>query len=497
MHAPLKKRYIRANNSPFMTKELCKAIMYRSRLRNKLLRVNNTQSREAYRKQRNYCVALLRKTKRNFYENMNVKLITDNRKFWKQVKPFFNDKKAANSNIILIEGNEIVSDNTKCAEIMNNFFSDAALNLDVDRNLNTQKSNAVDSVLKAIEVYKDHPSIIKINQQNIIKSSFNFQSIPQSLTLNIIKNLDSSKSYQKDNIPPKLLKDNKEICSAIITSDFSDCILKGEFPSNLKVADITPTFKKDDRLLKSNYRPISILPTLSKIFEKILYMQIYEYFNDIFSKYLCGFRKGHSTQHCLLFMLEKLRKYLDNGLKTGILLTDLSKAFGSISHSLILAKLNAYGFSKTSLDLINNYLSGRTQRTKIGDCFSSWREIVYGVPEGSILGPLLFNIYMNDLFLFSDDFNIANYADDSSPYEFSGSSEDVIRKLEKDAIILIEWYKFNYLKPNPDKWHLLLSDTTSDLKIRIDDECISNNSYVKILGVNFDNKLNFNIHVTK
>ena len=114
-------------------------------------------------------------------------------------------------------------------------------------------------------------------------------------------------------------------------------------------------------------------------------------------------------------MLESLRNALDKGLCTGILLTDLSKAFDDWSHDLLIAKLHAYGFSKISLKLISNYLCDRTQRTKICDKFSSLRKINYGVPQGSILGPLLFNIYINDLFLFSQNFSMANYADDCSP----------------------------------------------------------------------------------
>ena len=129
----------------------------------------------------------------------------------------------------------------------------------------------------------------------------------------MIKNIDASKSYQKENIPPKLLKDNDDICALVIYNDINQNISKGQFTSKLKHADISPIFKKIERLLKVNYRPVSILPTLSKVYEKNLYPQMYVYFNSIFSKYLCGFRKGHSTQHCLLFMWKILKNALDKG----------------------------------------------------------------------------------------------------------------------------------------------------------------------------------------
>ena len=261
-----------------------------------------------------------------------------------------------------------------------------------------------------------------------------------------------------------------------MTYDINRCIDEGKFPSNLKNADVTPVYKKVDRLLKGNYRPISILPTLSKVYEKILYQQIYNYFNNIFSKFLCGYRKGYSTQHCLLYMLEKLKASLDNGMCTGILLTDLSKAFDCISHELIIAKLYAYGFTKNSLSLVCDYLTQRKQMTKIRNKYSSWREIIYGVPQGSILGPLLFNIYINDLFLFSEEFLMSNYADDCSPYEFSDTVEQVIIKLEKDANLLIQWYKNNNLKPNPETWHLLLSEIGDEHCVKIEQQFILNSA---------------------
>ena len=364
--------------------------------------------------------------------------------FWKQVKPFFSDKTPSNDKITL-SGNEIISSPSNCAEILNNFFCDADRDLDIDRSMHINRIvNADDPVQKYIEMYKNHPSILEIQEEGILRESFSFLPVSETLIHSVISNIDSSKAYQSNNIPSKVLKDNTDIFITVLSSDINNCIFNGIFSSNLKYADITPIFKKLERLLKINYRPVSILPTLSKIYEKVIYQQMYEYFDKLFSKHICGFRKRQSTQHCLLFMLESLKKALDKGLSTGILLTDLSKGFDCIFHDLLIAKLHAYRFSRKPLHLVHDYLSERKQRTKIGTTNSPWREIIYGVPQGSIFGPLLFNTYINNIFLFSKHFNMANYADDCSPYEFSGSIEDIIQKLQNDSQCLMGWYESNY-----------------------------------------------------
>ena len=198
----------------------------------------------------------------------------------------------------------------------------------------------------------------------------------------------------------------------------------------------------------------SILPNIFKIYERSIYDQIQLFFDSLLSKYQCRFRRDYNPQHCLITLT---KKSVDNRDAFGALLTDLSKAFDCLPHELLIAKLDAYGFDKIFLKSIHSYLSNRKQKVKIKDRYSSWSEILFRVPQGSILGPLLFNIFICDMFYFLEDFHIRNYADDSTPYCSGKSAEFVVNHLQHSSTILFKSLNKNYMKVNIGKSHLLLS----------------------------------------
>ena len=254
--------------------------------------------------------------------------------------------------------------------------------------------------------------------------------------------------------------------------------------------------KKEDATLLKNYRPVSLIPIISKIFERDMYNQILVYMDKYLSSYLFGYRKGHSTEQCLTVMLELWKKALDNKETAGAILTDLSKAFDCLNHNLLLAKMAAYGFDENALLFIKDYLTNREQRTKVNGSFSSWLKVKQGVPQGSILGPLLFNIFINDMFFFLKDTKIANYADDSTLYATNVTTESLLKKLECETSTILDWFRLNEMKPNHDKCHLIVCNH-DNLSVKLGEEEIKSINSVKLLGITIDKDLNFSSHVSE
>ena len=218
--------------------------------------------------------------------------------------------------------------------------------------------------------------------------------------------------------------------------------------------------------------------------------------NDKLSKYLCAYRRGCNTEDALLRLLENWRDHLDNKEIVGTVLCDLSKAFDTLPFDLIIAKLEAYGLDHKALNQMYSYLSGRKQRVKIGSAYSDWANVNIGVPQGSVLGPIIFNIYINDIFLFVNDTKICNFADDQSLYAHGNSIDIVVKKLERDLRVVLNWLDYNSLVPNPKKFQFMLLGTKKKqhLCLNINGVTTISTQSVTLLGVIIDWKLTFNMH---
>ena len=497
-HAPYKFKLVRGNNKPFINRDLRKAISTRTRLKNIADRTKNPSDIERYKKQRNFVKVLNFKTKRNFYRNLKPENLDMNKYFWKTFKVFLSDKDKSSEKLILVEDNNIITDDDELAKIFNYYFSNLATSLDIKSwpNPETLDLNE-DPVSYAIRKYANHPSINKIRSQpTSISNTFEFHPFSQDEVAKEIKKLDSSKRSSGD-IPIMILKNHINIYLHTFTNFLNAARCNGICPNAMKLADISPIFKKDDKTEKENYRPISILSPLSKVFERLLCNQILSFMQNKLSKYLCAYKKRCNTEDALLRLLENWRKHLDSKQIVGTILCDLSKAFDTLPHNLIIAKLSAYGMGNRALSLILSYLTDRKQRCKVGSSYSDWADVKMGVPQGSVLGPILFNIFINDLFLFLHESLICNFADDTSIYAHGNSVDEVVKKLEVDLKNVLTWFDNNSLVPNPKKFQFMILGTKSKqyLCLDINGKNTISSSEITLLGIKIDWKLQFNSHV--
>ena len=503
LHAPFKKKTIRGNHAPYMNRQLRKAIMKRNELQTKYYRTKSDQDHDIFKRQRNYVSRLYKKVRIQYYNNLDNKVLLDNKKFWKYIKASFSDKVNGGQKITLVSGNNIISNDKQQTETFMTFFSEAVEKLEINENKYLLNNNyeTQGEIENIISTFKYHPSILEIQKMVCINEQFKFNQVKEDEVLEQLTNIDGKKATTFQNIPCKTLKENAEVCSPILTRIINNEFIKSTFPSKLKNADIIPIFKRDKMKRKDatdvkNYRPVSVLPSTSKVFERLMQKQMVNFINDKLSPYLCGYRKGYSAQHALISMIEHWRSTLDRKGYAGAVLMDLSKAFDCINHDLLIAKLHAYGFGIDSLKMIKDYLSNRKQRVKINTSFSTWSDLLLGVPQGSVLGPLFFNIYLNDLFWTKEYTEVYNLADDTTFYSGDMELNELIRQLEHDSLIAIEWFESNYMKLNTDKCHLLLAGHKHEhIWAKIGNDNIEESMHQRLLGVTIDNKLRFNTHI--
>ena len=443
-HAPMRTKYLRGNNQPYLTKDLRKAIMKRSQFKNIAIKSKDPEDMARYRKQRNLVVNMNRQAKKSYFTDT----FKSPKCFWKAVKPFFGKSNICEERILLVENGEVVSDEGVISSIFNSYFNGITNHLDIPE-VPRLIVGDLDPVSTAIDKYASHPSVLAIKAKSNSDIKFELKAVTVDTMVKEILALNPGKAGS-GSISVKALRLAAFECSSVLTSLFNEWVIgASSFPDELKLADIVPIHKKGSTTDKANYRPISLLPVVSKVFERLIAKQINPFINTWLSKYLCGFRKGFSTQHSILHMLRKWQSHLDTSGIIGAILMDLSKAFDCLPHNLLIAKMAAYGFGKSTLKLFHSYLSNRKHRVRVGSSLSGLLEILLGVPQGSVLGPILFNIFINDLLSVVQE-NICNFADDNTLYVCGHDIPDVVRRIDKELHIVIDWLSKNDMIANPD-----------------------------------------------
>ena len=306
------------------------------------------------------------------------------------------------------------------------------------------------------------------------------------------------KATGPDKISQKVLTISSEALTVPLTNLINHCITINAWPSLWKHSNVSPVYKKDSPTDKVNYRPVSVLTCFPKIFKRVLHDQMLDFAKLIRSDSLSGLLKGDSCATVLLKMTDDFRASLNNKDHCTAIAEDVSKAFDSISHSLLISKLKAYGFTESTVNLIRSYLCDRLQRVKIGNTYSDWKTVQHGVPQGSILVPLLFNLFINDLTYSVDDAKLRLYADDTT-LNLSHPNQDVLEsRIQSKFDVLQSWFRCNYFSINESKTKVLpLGDNPPPYELFADRtgpplEVVRD---MQLLGLTIDSSLSFKAHI--
>ena len=482
-HIPLQKKkhnYKRIPVHPWITKSLLRSINRKNNLYYKYISKRDETSKNKYTSYKNILTTLLRVSKREYYSSQLKTYKNDMKNTWKIINNVLNkNRKKSQISKINNEGT-IVDDPTSIAETFNEYFSQIGSNL----------AKKVPQSNEPFYEYLDNP-----NQHSLFFTPTNEDEI-----INIIKNLQVKKSAGPDDIPNSLLKRIVGVIVCPLVHIFNLSLNTGRVPDKLKIAKVIPLFKKGDKQQVNNYRPISLLTALSKVLEKIVYTRTSEFLkkHNIFSNSQFGFRKKHSTTHAILSLLKKVSSSIDKYCHTVGIFLDFSKAFDTINHEILIHKLSHYGIRGKALEWFRNYLTDRKQFVSVNNHCSSTLHINCGVPQGSLLGPLLFIIYINDIQRSSNILSFILFADDSNLFYSHENVNQLLRTVNNELTQVTDWIKANKLSLNLQKTNFMLfSNRISELpgEITFDNTVLTGVSTCKFLGVFIDNKLSWKTHI--
>lgn len=472
------------------TSDLMKSIRERDRLKAEADSNGDNNSFIEFKKLKNRIKRTVINAKRDFVLTKLEDFNSNPKRYWRELNNLFKPSEDSGSINISLSNNgiEIPTDNT--ADFMNEYFSTIGSKL--ANAITLDNSDYVKSLLDESE-----------HQRNIIISwrPTNIEEV-----CNLIDSIDLQKSSMIEGINTKLFKDCLLCTAEKIVTLFNRILSEGTFPKEWKIACVIPIFKSGNRKSVSNYRPISLLPLIGKLFEKLLHRRMYHFLNDknFFSPLQCGFRPSMSTTDSVSTMLNHVYEKLNNKIPTMAVFFDLSKAFDSIDHSLLKKKLHASGFRGSCFKLLNSYLSDRFQYTRVNKYTSDLYPICFGVPQGSTLGPLLFIIFINDLTTRITLPQISLYADDTAFYLSNKDPIQLSNDLTTASNDFQNWCMLNKLTLNQSKCKSMLFCTcpmfmnlSTQMKLSIGDLPIKRVNEFNYLGITLDQFLNFESHLKK
>ncbi len=470
--------------NPWLTAGLRKSRSTKLSLYDNYIKTRNKENEIIYRRFNSLYNKILKASKRLYWDVFFKKNYNNSRLIWKQTKEIIGKVKQSQTiPETFKDGTKIIKGEKNIANGFNRHFTGVG-----------------ESLAKSFGPHNtNYRKYLKKNHNH----TFSFQEVSEETVRNFIKGLESKRSSSFDKLSNHMLKKLQNSLVKPLTILINKSLKEGSIPENLKTAKIVPLHKNGPKYLFTNYRPISLLSVLSKIFEKVVYQQLYEYFNEHFlSKFQYGFRRQHETQHCILNFLNNIQKSKYK-YHVGIFI-DLRKAFDTVDHKILLDKLKYYGLDEQAIAWFRNYLSQRKQATQIGDEVSDFLEIICGVPQGSILGPLLFIIFIND---FPDAVKllVSLFADDTN-MQLSGDNIKLLEKtINSELIKASAWFSANRLSLHPGKTVFMVFNNKQGLSL---DLYLNNTKIeqvgtqfqtktVKFLGLLIDDKLKWNYHIDK
>ena len=477
---PLKRFKVRVTNKPWITNEIIEQIKDKDRALKKAKRTNNPDDWIRARRLRNDCLRTVRNAKSTFIQAELNTHFDDPKKFWDNVSSILpiNSKE---TNVIKLKNqitNEIVDDD-KTADFINDFFSNVGENL---------ASN-----FRAPWSYKGPESdVVMDNIQTDLRE-----------VLSLINEIDINKSSAIEYLSSRILKDAFTVIPDILLQIFNASLASGLVPNSWKKATVIPLKKCGNSTDVNNLRPISLLPIQGKMLEKIIHKRLLSHLdeNKLLDQKQGGFRPNHSTIDTIVKFSENIYKQVNEGDVVIATYIDLKKAFDTVNHSILIQKLRKVGIKNTNLIWIENYLTNRSQTTLANGIASSSRPVRCGVPQGSVLGPLLFLIYVNDLGHTLNASNHFLYADDTVIFHSGKNINVITNTLQADLNSYGSWCKANKLTINTKKSNFVIYGTNQklahirDCQIKLNNEPLARTHSYKYLGVYLDERLNFNAQI--